>query len=109
MLPIEQGDILTIERVKDPVLVVSKNFFNVAEMTIVCPIVKNAIADPLHIEISTKEVNGHVLCEQVRLMDFRVRGFKHVSRIRCEDIINITDAIQDIFFVSCTIIDKMNT
>jgi mRNA-degrading endonuclease toxin of MazEF toxin-antitoxin module len=97
MLPIEQGDILSIERVKGPVLVVSKNFFNTAEMAIVCPIVKNAIADPLHIEISTKEVSGYVLCEEMKLMDFCVRGFKHVSRISYEDIINITDAIQGIF------------
>lgn len=97
MLPIEQGDILSIEGIKDSVLVVSKNFFNTAEMAIVCPIVKNAMLDPLHIEISTKEINGYVLCEQMKLIDLRVRGFKHLSRIRYEDIMNITDAIQSIF------------
>lgn len=42
MLPIEQGDILTVERIRGSVLVVSKNFFNTTEEVIVCPIVKNA-------------------------------------------------------------------
>ena len=84
MLPIEQGDILSVERVKGPVLVVSKNFFNTSEMAIVCPIVKDTIADPLHIEISTTEMGGYVLCEQMKLLDLRVRGFTLMSRIRYE-------------------------
>lgn len=97
MLPIEQGDILSVERVKEPVLVVSKNFFNASEMAIVCPVVKNATPDPLHIEIVTKEIDGIVLCEQMKLLDLRVRGFKKLSLVKYEDIINITDAVQSIF------------
>lgn len=97
MLPIEQGDILSVERVKGPVLVVSKNFFNSSEMAIVCPVVKNVVPDPLHIEIVTKEINGIVLCEQMKLLDLKVRGFKRLDRVKYEDRINITDAIQSIF------------
>ncbi|MCI6533321.1 MAG: type II toxin-antitoxin system PemK/MazF family toxin [Lachnospiraceae bacterium] len=97
MLPIEQGDILSVERIKGPVLVVSKNFFNASEMAIVCPIVKNAFPDPLHIEVMTKEIEGVVLCEQMKLLDLRVRGFKKIDRIKYEEVINITDAIQGIF------------
>lgn len=97
MLPIEQGDILSVERVQGPVLVVSKNFFNSFEMAIVCPVVKNAVPDPLHIEIVTKEIDGIVLCEQMKLLDLRIRGFKKLDRVKYEDRINITDAIQSIF------------
>ena len=97
MLPIEQGDILSVERVKGPVLVVSKNFFNSSEMAIVCPVVKNAVPDPLHIEIVTKETDGIVLCEQMKLLDLSVRGFKKLDQVKYEDRINITDAIQSIF------------
>ena len=97
MLPIEQGDILKVERISGPVLVVSKNFFNTTEMAIVCPIVKDAFLDPLHIRIVEKDVEGVVLCEQMKLFDLRIRGFKKIDHLKYEDIINITDAIQSIF------------
>ncbi|MGN0202894.1 MAG: type II toxin-antitoxin system PemK/MazF family toxin [Coprococcus sp.] len=96
-MPFEQGDIMAVEKIKGPVLVVSKNFFNQSEQAIVCPIIKNADPDPLHITICTKEVQGIVLCEQMKLMDLRYRGYKIISRIQYPDIINITDAIQAIF------------
>lgn len=97
MLPIEQGDILSVERIKEPVLVVSKNFFNTTEEVIVCPIIKNAPPDPLHIVVKTGIVEGVVLCEQMKLLDLRIRGFKKLDHIKYTDIINITDAIQGIF------------
>ena len=96
-LPFEQGDILSVEKIKGPVLVVSKNFFNRSEQAIVCPIVKNAVPDPLHIEICAEEIQGSVLCEQMKLLDLRYRGYKKISQIKYADIINITDAIQAIF------------
>ena len=96
-LPFEQGDILFVEKIKEPVLVVSKNFFNCSEQAIVCPILSSAVPDPLHIPIIADEVQGSVLCEQMKLLDLRYRGYKKISRIKYEDIINITDAIQAIF------------
>lgn len=96
-LPFEQGDILAVEKIKGAVLVVSKNFFNRSEQAIVCPIVCSTEPDPLHIEIITKEVQGSVLCEQMKLLDLRYRGYKKISRIKYPEIINITDAIQAIF------------
>lgn len=97
MMQFEQGDILLVEKMSVPVLVVSKNFFNKTEQAIVCPIMKNAQPDPLHIEINTEEVCGRVVCEQMKLLDLKYRGYKIVSVIKYADIINITDAIQGIF------------
>lgn len=94
---IEQGDILKIENVKEKVLVVSKNFFNRTEQVIVCPIVKKTSFDPLHICFSNDEMKGIVMCEQMKLIDLRIRGYKKISEIKYEDIVNITDAIQAIF------------
>ena len=42
MLKFEQGDILQVEKISEPVLVVSKNYFNKTEQAIVCPICKEA-------------------------------------------------------------------
>lgn len=96
-LPFEQGDILSVERVKSPVLVVSKNFFNQSEQAIVCPILSDADPDPLHVKIHTEEVCGWVLCEHMKLMDLTYRGYKRKSRLKYPDIINIADAVQSIF------------
>lgn len=94
---IEQGDIITVERLKGYYLVVSKNYFNMTEQAVLCPIARDTFLDPLHIAIETGEVQGIVMCEQMRLVDLRYRGFKKVDRIHYADIINITDAIQGIF------------
>ena len=97
MLKFEQGDILQVEKIAGPVLVVSKNYFNKTEQAIVCPICKEAPRDPLHIDIKTDEVVGKVMCEQMKLIDLNYRGYKIISLIGYSDIINITDAIQGIF------------
>lgn len=94
---VEQGDIITVERLKGYYLVVSKNYFNTTEQVILCPVVRDTFLDPLHIAIETKEVQGIVMCEQMRLVDLQYRGFKKVDRIHYNDIVNITDAIQGIF------------
>jgi mRNA-degrading endonuclease toxin of MazEF toxin-antitoxin module len=78
-------------------LVVSKNFFNATEQAILCPIVTDTFPDPLHIAIRTDEVQGSVMCEQMRLLDLKYRGFKKVGRVHYSDIIDITDAVQSIF------------
>lgn len=40
---IEQGDLLKIEGLPHPVIVVSNNYFNQSGKAIVCPIVKKAV------------------------------------------------------------------
>jgi len=97
MFSIEQGEILKVENIKYPVLVVSKNFFNKTEQAIVCPIIQDKPDDPLHIPFKAEKLSGTVLCEEMKLMDFRYRGFSLLDRIAYSDIINITDAIQSIF------------
>lgn len=97
MNEISQGDILSIERINTPVLVVSKTFFNKTEQIIACPILSKTSEDPLHIPIDTDDVQGVVLCEQMKLLDLRVRGYKKNTEISMEEIMNITDAIQSIF------------
>ena len=94
---IEQGEILSIEKISTPILVVSKNFFNRSEQIIGCPILQKASADPLHIVVKTNDVQGFVLCEQLKLLDLRVRGYNKISELKTNDIINISDAIQGIF------------
>lgn len=94
---LHQGDIARIERIKSPVLVTSKDFFNQTGEIIGCPIFQNSSASPLHIKIKTDSTEGYVQCEKLSLLDLNVRGVLKIDRISMADIINITDAIQGIF------------
>lgn len=42
---LHQGDILKVEKIKHPVLVASKDFFNTSGEIIGCPIITNARSD----------------------------------------------------------------
>jgi len=94
---ISQGDILNIERIKMPVLVVSKDFFNQTGEIIGCPIYNNGEPGALHIRISTDEITGYVQCEKMSLLDMNIRGYSKLGRVHMPEIIDITDAIQSIF------------
>lgn len=94
---LRQGDIVKIEKIKHPVLVASKDFFNTSGEIIGCPIIYNSIPGPLHIWMSTEYTEGYVQCEKLALLDLSVRGYKKVDRLPISDMINISDAIQGIF------------
>ena len=94
---IGQGDILKVEKVKMPVLVVSKDFFNQTGEIIGCPIYKNGEPGAPHIRIHTDELTGYVQCEKMTLLDMNIRGYSKLDRIHMPEIIDITDAIQSIF------------
>ena len=66
MAPIEQGDLLRIEGIKYPVIVVSNNYFNQSGMVIACPIVKTAVPGPLHIPLKDCAVEGTVHFRHIR-------------------------------------------
>ncbi len=97
MEQLHQGDILKIEKIKHPVLVASKDFFNTSGEIIGCPVIRNSIPGPLHIWISTKENEGYVQCEKLALLDLTIRGYKKVDRLSVSEMMNISDAIQGIF------------
>lgn len=97
MEPLHQGDILKIEQIKHPVLVVSKDFFNTSGEIIGCPIINHSNPGPLHIWMSTKNTEGYIHCEKLTLLDLSVRGYKKTDRLPISEIMNVSDAIQGIF------------
>ena len=94
---LNQGDILKVDRIGKPVLVVSKDFFNTSGEVIGCPIYEGGEPGPLHIYINAGDIVGYVQCEKLALLDLNMRAYTKVSRISMSDIINITDAVQGIF------------
>lgn len=96
-IEIHQGDILKVEKIMQPVLVLSKDFFNTSGEIIGCPIYQKSTLSPLHILVSAEEMEGYVECEKLKLLDLKARGYMKVDRISVGDLINITDAVQSIF------------
>ena len=94
---IHQGEILKIEKIKVPVLVVSKDFFNRTGEVFACPIYREGTPGPLHIWIHGKEVDGYAQCEKMALLDMQVRGYAKVDRVPPGEMMDIVDAIQGIF------------
>ena len=93
----EQGDLLKINGVADPAIVVSNNPFNRLGKVMVCPIRKDVQENPLHIEINAGQVEGYVLCEQVKYIDLSSRSATKISSANYFDILNISDAVMGIF------------
>ena len=97
MAHLQQGDILKIEKIKHPVLVVSKDFFNTSGEIIGCPIIRNSNPGPLHIWMTVENAEGYIQCEKLALLDLSVRGYKKIDRLPLQELMNVSDAIQGIF------------
>lgn len=94
---LHQGDILKIEKIKHPVLVASKDFFNTSGAIIGCPIINNSKPGPLHIWMSAESTEGYIQCEKLSLLDLSIRGYKKIDRLPTSEMVNVSDAIQGIF------------
>lgn len=94
---VHQGDILRIEKIKLPVLVVSKDFFNSAGEIIGCPVYEAGEESALHIFLEGTETTRIVHCEKLALFDLKARRYSKAGSIGIKDIMNITDAVQGIF------------
>ena len=94
---VEQGDLLKIEGLSHPVIVVSNNFFNQSGKAVVCPILKKVQEGPLHVRLNDAPIEGYVLCEQVRYVDLSARLFSKLSSTHYYDIMDISDAVMSMF------------
>jgi len=97
----EQGDILKIAGVSWPVLVVSNNRFNEIGEVLVCPILsavtQNAVHLPVCISLSSGELRGLVVCEQVKHLDLKARRFSKLGSIHLGDLMDIADTLTALF------------
>ena len=69
-------------------IVISDNDFNkYTKMIIVCPITKNTKSFPTHYILKdTKKINGAVLCEHIRSIDFEERKVKFIEKASNNDL-----------------------
>ena len=74
-----------------PAVVVSNNVFNQnTKMVMVCPITSNDKEFPTHYNLEdTIKIEGSVLCEHIRSIDYEIRNLKFVEKLSENDFISI--------------------
>ena len=97
MAEYQQGDLLRVDGIAHPVIVVSNNVFNASGKAIVCPILPHAAEGPLHIRLKDSAVQGVVLCEQVRYLDLAARRCTKLSETHYFDVMDLSDAVVSMF------------
>ena len=99
MMDFSQGDIIKISKLKENMLIVSRNaFIKTTGVFHVCPLLKNYTGGPLHIKVcGIKNTSGTAICEQIKLIDPSARSCTRIDHIPYDALMNISDAIQGIF------------
>jgi mRNA interferase MazF len=102
----KKGDLITLsfdpqtgheQKGRRPALVVSNDLFNRhTGLAIVCPITNTDRGFPLHLAVPVaSSLTGFVMVEQVKSVDYAMRGAKFVERAPGEfvdDVLNLIDA-----------------
>ena len=73
-----------------PAVVISTNVFNKnTNMVIVVPVSSNTKEFPTHYILEdTKKIQGSVLCEHIRSIDYEVRNLKFIEKLSSNDLIS---------------------
>ena len=94
----KQGDIIELDSTKGheqkghrPAIVISSFVFNsFTNMAIVCPITSNTKEFPTHYNLKeTKKINGSVLCEHLKSIDYNARKIKFIEESSDNDFLNV--------------------
>ena len=88
-----QGDIIKIEKVNNPVVVVSKEFFNKSDMVWVCPVLDKCNVAPLTVSFDLLGEEKYVSCDQITNFDLSVRGSKKIGELSLIDKMTVSDII----------------
>ena len=81
-----------------PAVVISRTAFNqVRNLVILCPITSNTRPLRLHVALDNRtQVQGNIICEQVRTIDLLARKCKFVERLPKDLLEKVLDAVSAI-------------
>ena len=80
-----------------PALIISNEAFNKAlGLAIACPITNTNRDFPFHVEVSSENLSGFIMTEQIKSIDYKAREVKFIEKVN-DDILNqvlgITESI----------------
>jgi mRNA interferase MazF len=77
-----------------PVLVVNNGSFSRASnMIVICPITNTNRNNPLHVPLAGLATTGFVMCDQIKAVDIKARGYRTVETVDAETLWEVTDII----------------
>ena len=96
----KQGDIVFLDfnptkgheqKGKRPGIVISNDVFNInTKMVIICPISSNKKEFPTHYILEdSKKIEGSVLCEHTRSIDYETRNLKFIEKASENDLLSV--------------------
>ena len=101
MIKTEQGDILRVNGISWPVIVVSNNHFNQIGEAVVCPILndipQNAVHLPIRVSTHAGDIQGYIACEHIRHVDLNVRRYSRLTALKLTDFLDISDTLIALF------------
>lgn len=90
-IPPDRGDIVWInfdptigheQGGRRPALVLTPHKSNVVtDIAIICPITSKVKGSPFEVPVKTKEIEGAILSNQIRAVDFTSRGFEFIEKV----------------------------
>lgn len=83
-----QGDIINLDNLDFPCIVISKNTYNESGHAIVCPILKND-ESLLSYRVDVGPVCGYVQCDNVRMLDLTARTYFTKASASMADLLGI--------------------
>lgn len=95
---VNQGDIIKLEGIQTPGVVISKDFYNESGSVILCPIIKKTVSN-MCFSINYEDTKAYVQCDNVRMIDLSSRFYSVKGRIKMDElieIIGITTSILDL-------------
>lgn len=92
-----QGDIIKVESLPCTYLIVSCDRYNDSEMAFLCPIISDVKPGPLHIYVESAETAGYAICESIKSIDLKFRGYSIIGSVDYSTLFEVTDAIHSIF------------
>ena len=100
----KKGDFITLsfdpqtgheQRGRRPALVISNDLFNRhTGLAIVCPITNADRGFPFHLAVpAASSLSGFVMVEQIKSVDYRIRGAKFIRRAATEFVEDVLDLV----------------
>ncbi len=100
---LKQGDIIKVDfnPIKGneqanyrPAVIVSNDIFNKrCQLFMVCPITNTDNGFPMHIPLNNTKISGFVLCEHLRTLDLKNRGFSYVEPVSADVLEEVLDIV----------------
>ncbi len=101
-----QGDIVTLnfdpqsgheQKGRRPAIIISNQVFNKhLGLAFACPITNTKRDFPFHIKVSSENITGYIMAEQMKSIDYNARNVKFIEKADEETLNNIIGIIESI-------------